>query len=93
MKSKLIVAVLVASTASFAAPVFASGYGPAPFYRPDIGAPASQAGQTAQTLAAEAAQTRAANQNGASVGGDEVTGTQSGRRMPADRLDQVYGGM
>ena len=92
MKSKFIVALLVASSASLAAPAFASGYGPAPFYRPDVGAPASQSGQTAQTLAAEAAQARAADENRASVGGDESMSTQSGRRMSGDRRDQVYHG-
>ena len=90
MKSKLIVTVLVASSAALAAPAFASGYGPAPYYRPDVGAPASQAGQTARTLAAEAAQARAAEEKG--VGGDETMTTQSGRRMPVDRPDPVYRG-
>ncbi|ACC72856.1 hypothetical protein PPMP20_34145 [Paraburkholderia phymatum] len=92
MKSKIIVAVLVASAASLAAPAFASGYGPAPYYRPDVGAPASQAGQTAQTLAAEAMQASAADESRASVGGDETMTTQSGRRAPAVRLDEVYSG-
>lgn len=36
-----------------AAPVFASGYGPAPKYASSDGAPASQRGQSAQTLAVE----------------------------------------
>jgi len=92
MKSKFVIALLVASSASFVGPAFASGYGPAPFYRPDVGAPVSQSGQTAQVLAAEAAQARASDENGASVGGDEVMSTQSGRRAPADRHDQVHGG-
>jgi hypothetical protein len=61
MKTKLIVALLVALSASAAAPAFASGYGPAPFYRPSVGAPASQRGQNTQTLAA---------------GRDDVTGSQ-----------------
>ncbi|WP_321940232.1 hypothetical protein [Paraburkholderia sp. J8-2] len=52
MKTRLIVALLVAFSASAAAPAFASGYGPAPFYRPAVGAPASQRGQSAQTFAA-----------------------------------------
>ena len=52
MKSKFIAVLLVALSASAAAPVFASGYGPAPFYRPSAGAPASQRGQSAQTVAA-----------------------------------------
>jgi hypothetical protein len=53
MKTKLIVALLVAVSASAAAPAFASGYGPSPFYRPTAGAPASQSGQSARTVAAE----------------------------------------
>jgi len=53
MKTKLIIALLVAVSASVAAPAFASGYGPGPFYRPAVGAPASQRGQSVQTLAAE----------------------------------------
>jgi hypothetical protein len=53
MKTKLIVALLVAVSASAAAPAFASGYGPAPFYRPTVGAPASQRGQSVRTVAAE----------------------------------------
>ena len=53
MKTKLIVALLVAVSASVAAPAFASGNGPAPFYRPAVGAPASQRGQNVQTVATE----------------------------------------
>ena len=55
MKTKLIVALLVAVSASAAAPAFASGYGPAPFHRPAVGAPASQSGQNVRTVAAERA--------------------------------------
>jgi hypothetical protein len=53
MKTKLIVALLVAVSASVATPAFASGNGPAPFYRPAVGAPASQRGQNVQTVATE----------------------------------------
>ncbi|HEY1996939.1 hypothetical protein [Paraburkholderia sp.] len=53
MKIKLLVALLVALSTSAAAPAFAGGYGPAPFYKPSIGAPASQRGQNTQTVAAE----------------------------------------
>lgn len=53
MKSKLIAGLLIAASAAFAAPAFASGFGPAPFYRPDAGAPSSQSGLSARTLAAE----------------------------------------
>jgi len=47
MKTKFIAALLIAVSASVAAPAFASGYGPAPFYRPSVGAPAAQQGQNA----------------------------------------------
>ena len=92
MKSKLIVTLLVASSAALTASAFASGYGPAPYYRPDVGAPASQAGQNAQTLSAEAAQAGAAESMRMGVGGDETMTTQSGRRAPVDRPDPVYRG-
>ena len=61
MKTKLIGALLVAFSASATAPAFASGYGPAPFYKPSVGAPASQSGQSVRTVAAER---------------DDVTGSQ-----------------
>jgi hypothetical protein len=53
MKTKLIVALLIAASASVTAPAFASGYGPAPFYEPSVGAPASQSGQSLRTVAEE----------------------------------------
>ena len=53
MKNMPIVALLVGALVSLSIPAFASGYGPAPFYRPSVGAPASQRGQSAQTIAAE----------------------------------------
>lgn len=53
MKSKILAALLIAVTTSIAAPAFASGYGPAPSYRPTVGAPASQRGQSVQTVAAD----------------------------------------
>ncbi|MGA3250620.1 MAG: hypothetical protein ABSD12_21135 [Paraburkholderia sp.] len=53
MNTKLVVALLVAFSASVAGPAFASGYGPAPFYRPAFGAPTSQRGQNVQSLASE----------------------------------------
>ena len=55
MKRNLIATLLIAASATLAAPAFASGYGPAPHYRPDTGAPASQRGVSAQTFAAEEA--------------------------------------
>src|SRR5215472_3681552 len=55
MKAKFFAALLTALIASLSAPAFASGYGPAPFYRPSIGAPASQRGPSTETLAVERA--------------------------------------
>jgi hypothetical protein len=72
MSKNFIAALLVASTAVLAAPAFASGYGPAPHYNPMDGAPASQRGQSAQTVAVEKGQGNVSN---ASYGG--VTTAQS----------------
>ena len=78
MKTKLIAVLLVAASASIAAPAFASGYGPAPFYRPSVGAPASQQGQSAQTVAAEHV-----NADSNAYGGVKNVSSQSGTRQPA----------
>jgi hypothetical protein len=76
MKTKLIATLLVATSAAVAAPAFASGYGPAPFYRPNVGAPASQQGVSVQTVAAERAQAQAAE----SAYGGVATSAQAGSR-------------
>jgi hypothetical protein len=83
MKNKLLAALLVAASATLAAPAFASGYGPAPFYRPAVGAPASQQGQSAQTVAAERA---AADQN--AYGGVNGTSSQSGSHQATSQQAQ-----
>ncbi|SIT41576.1 conserved exported hypothetical protein [Paraburkholderia ribeironis] len=86
MKTKLIAALLVALSASAAAPVFASGYGPAPAYRPAVGAPASQRGQSVQTLAAERDN---ATGSQSAYGGVVAFASQAGSRvatMPGDKL-------
>lgn len=75
MKTKLIAALLVASSAAIAAPAFASGYGPAPQYRPEVGAPASQQGVSSQTVAAERAQSQS---NEGAYGGVAGVSTQTG---------------
>jgi hypothetical protein len=75
MKTKLIAALLIAVSASIAAPAFASGYGPAPYYRPSVGAPASQQGQNSQTVAAEQA-----NTGSNAYGGVTSASSQSGTR-------------
>jgi hypothetical protein len=77
MNRTLIASLLVAVSAALAAPAFASGgYGPAPSYNPQVGAPASQRGQSVQTIAAENADTSA-------YGGVRSTATQSGDRAKA----------
>ncbi|CCD40220.1 FIG00455658: hypothetical protein [Candidatus Paraburkholderia kirkii UZHbot1] len=53
MKRNLLATLLIAASATIAAPAFASGYGPAPFYRPAVGAPTSQQGPSAQAIAEE----------------------------------------
>ncbi len=88
MKTKLIAALLVAVSASIAAPAFASGYGPAPFYRPSTGAPASQQGQNAQTVAAE----RAAAAQTNAYGGVKNESTQSGTREPVSGPQSAFFG-
>jgi hypothetical protein len=86
MKTKLIAA-LIALSASAAVPAFASGYGPAPFYKPSVGAPASQRGQSAQTLAAE--QNDEANAQSAYGGMSDET-SQSGSRTSAGLNMDLY---
>jgi hypothetical protein len=53
-KSRLLT-LLIATASALSTSAFASGYGPAPFYRPAAGAPASERGVSAQTVAAEQA--------------------------------------
>ncbi|ALL66545.1 hypothetical protein K788_0005699 [Paraburkholderia caribensis MBA4] len=85
MKTRLIAALLVAVSAAVAAPAFASGYGPAPFYRPSVGAPASQRGVSAQTVAAERNQATAND----AVGGVTGASSESGSRQPAQAANDV----
>jgi hypothetical protein len=79
MNTKTIAALLIAASALVSVPALASGYGPAPFYRPSLGAPASQRGQSAQTVATE-------RQNGgdatatSSFGGTTPFSSESGER-------------
>jgi hypothetical protein len=53
MSKLFVVAFFATMAATFAAPALASGYGPAPHYSPLQGAPASQRGTNAQTIANE----------------------------------------
>jgi hypothetical protein len=83
MKNRYLSALLVALSTSFAIPAFASGYGPAPFYRPSVGAPASQRGQSEQTVVAE--RNQAGGQVSETYGGVAAQTTQSSRLSLARR--------
>lgn len=88
MNKTLIASLLVAVSVAVAAPAFASsGYGPAPSYNPLVGAPASQRGQSAQTIAAENAGAKA---DAASYGGVQNGSTQSGRRVQMIDTHSLY---
>ncbi len=81
MHRSLVAGLLAAATALFASSVFASGYGPAPFYRPDTGAPASQRGPGADTFGTHtffSRHARAEAKDRTDVGGVDTYGTQSG---------------
>lgn len=79
MNRNRIATLLVAATAAIAAPAFASsGYGPAPSYNPVVGAPASQRGQSAQTIAAEQA---AFGANSNAYGGVASVQSEAGSRV------------
>lgn len=87
MKTKLIVALLVAVSAFATAPAFASGYGPAPFYKPSVGAPASQSGQSARTVAAERDDVVSSQE---AYGGVVAGLSQAGSRAALTPRDSLY---
>lgn len=87
MKAKLAAVLLAALSASAAAPAFASGYGPAPFYRPSVGAPASQRGPSAQTVAAN---TDEADGSRAAYGGVAYGHSESGARLAVAARNDLY---
>jgi hypothetical protein len=53
MKRTFAAGLLVTATASIVSSAFASGYGPAPFYRPDVGSTVWRHGHYAQALPTE----------------------------------------
>ncbi|WP_460903047.1 hypothetical protein [Paraburkholderia jirisanensis] len=77
MKIKLTAIIIAAALSGTAFSAFASGYGPAPFYRPSVGAPASQRGVSTQTLHAEA---QDANEKADAYGGVRDDDSQAGKR-------------
>lgn len=87
MKPKLVAAILTALCAFFAESALASGYGPAPRYEPVAGAPASQRGQSADTLAAER---RDSAETQFGYGGMAAVLSQSGSRTVATLQRDVY---
>ncbi|MFM0553660.1 hypothetical protein P0D69_22180 [Paraburkholderia sediminicola] len=91
MKLKNIALAIVSASALLAGSAFASSYGPAPFYHPTVGAPASERGQSEQTVSAER---QAAGNDGAisSYGGvaPASSASDSGRRVAAP--DNLYKG-
>ena len=76
MNSKVFATLFFIGSSAFAGSAFASGYGPAPFYRPAVGAPSSQQGPSAQTIAAETAH----GTDTYGFGSSRDTQTQSGAR-------------
>ncbi|MEZ2352278.1 hypothetical protein [Caballeronia sp. RCC_10] len=90
MKRNLIATLLIAVSASIAAPAFASGYGPAPSYRPAVGAPASQQGPSAQAIAAEE---HAHGIDANAFGGSRDSLAQSGNRSQGtNSTNSIYFG-
>jgi len=90
MKRNLLATLLIAASATLAAPAFASGYGPAPSYRPAVGAPSSQQGPSAQTFAAEE---NAHAVNTTAFGGSRDSVAQSGNRtQSANKSQSVFFG-
>jgi hypothetical protein len=71
--------IIATSTVAVVPSAFASGYGPAPFYRPNVGAPASQRGESSQTLAVERMSAR--DRYAADVGGVAESNSESGDGM------------
>jgi hypothetical protein len=91
MTKHFIAALIVAASAAAAAPVFASGYGPAPHYDPIAGAPWSQRGQSVQTIRADqAAAVAAASADTRSFGGVRESTSQAGRRSLTSEIQSNY---
>jgi hypothetical protein len=92
MIKHLVVAAVLSASAAIGSPAFASsGYGPAPHYDPLAGAPASQRGQSVQTVRAEQAQAIAdADMSTTSYGGARDIAAQSGARVAPNAPASIY---
>jgi hypothetical protein len=82
MKTRILGVLLAVASCAAVVPAFASGYGPSPFFNPTAGAPASQQGQNAQTLAAD----RVNEGDTSSYGGVSGPATQSGTSGDANTM-------
>ncbi|MGA7779539.1 MAG: hypothetical protein WCA85_17760 [Paraburkholderia sp.] len=80
MKTRILRVLLAVASTAVVVPAFASGYGPAPFLNPTVGAPASQQGQNEQTLAAD----RMNEGDNSSYGGVSGAASQSGSYSAAN---------
>jgi hypothetical protein len=87
MKITFLNASLVTVLISLSFPAFASGYGPAPFYQPSVGAPASQRGQSAQTIIAER---NSANNVSRESSSDLTSASVSGDSQPASKSSDLH---
>jgi hypothetical protein len=88
MSIKTVFILLLALSASMAEPAIASGYGPAPSYRPTDGAPTSQRGQSTQTVAAERRENSAASEP--AYGGAVSESTRSGSQLQPAENRSIY---
>jgi hypothetical protein len=79
---------VAAVTAVAMSSAFASGYGPAPFYRPYTGAPSSQRGPGAHADAAERMDNRVAYAT--DTGGVNVSTSESGAGVPSSGQAWTY---
>jgi len=79
MSANLTATALVIATAALSAPAVASGFGPAPSYNPKIGAPSSQRGPNAQTVA-----TMQQSVSFGAFGNGSGTRSNSGKRSQPD---------
>ena len=87
MNAKTIAALLVACSASRAAPAFAGAYEPGSDCRSDSSAPATRSDQTTPST-----HIRVAHKNHGGVGGSVSVRSQSGKRTPDDTIDPMYHG-
>lgn len=87
MNKKFIATLVLASAGALASPAFASsGYGPAPWYDPIAGAPASQRGPSAQTLSQDAARTDSVT----AYGGEPRARAESGSPKQARDAQSLF---